>query len=262
MALMPATVVADPEPRGLRYGLFTAASGPLSLSGVRGGLGAGVRYSPVSCGRAHRYPIECDDTPPSKTFDEGADTIHAAPFLVYASETCGSVGTTAADMVEAVRRKMANGEQAEAERELADLLAADSQPVVSSDPGDLTYVVAELEEYLYNTASYGNVGVLHAPILAAAQAMSAGLIVESRAVPGLLTTRMGTAWSFGAYPDAGVMYITGNVTVWRADDIAFPPNEQTFDRSANQWYALAEREYAVAWDCVAAQAPFTPDSLS
>lgn len=262
MALMPAQPVPAPEPRGLRYGLFTAASGPLSLSTVRGGLGAGVVYEPVSCGRARRYPIECDDTPPDKTFDGIDDYVSAAPFVVYASVTCGSVGQTAGSMQEKVRRRLANGEQSEVEREIADLLAADSQPVYSSDPGDIAYVVAELEEYLYGTANYGNVGVIHAPFLAAAQAQAANLVIESRQVPGLATTRMGTAWSFGAYPDNGVMYITGSVTVWRADDVAFPPNEQTFDRSANQWYALGEREYAVAWDCVAAQAPFTPDTLS
>lgn len=256
---MPASVVPAPEPRGLRYGLFNAATGPLSLTAIRGGLGAGVTYEPVSCGRARRYPIECDDTPPEKTFDETEDYISAAPFLVYASATCGAVGASVETMQERVRRRIANGEQSEVERELADLLAADSQPVVSSDPGDLTYVVAELEEYLYGTANYGNVGVIHAPFLAAAQAQTANLIVESR---GLLTTRLGTLWSFGAYPDNGVMYITGGVTVWRADDVFFPPNEQTFDRTTNQWYALGEREYAVAWDCVAAQAPFTPDTLS
>lgn len=257
MALVPAQVVPAPEPRGQRYGLFNAATGPLELGGHA--LGAGVTYEPVSCGRAYRYPVECDSTPPSKTFDANDDYIDAAPFLVYSSLLCGSVGKTPADVEAKLLRRLANGEQAQAEAELASLLSANSDPIVSSDPGDITYVVAELEEWLYGTQLYGSTGVIHAPFLAAAQAQAANLIVESR---GLLTTRLGTAWSFGNYPDNGVMYITGNVTVWRAAQATVYPPEQTFDRAANQWRAVAEREYAVAWDCAAAQIPFTPDTLS
>lgn len=261
MALTPAPVVDAPEPRGLRYGLFLAASGPIDLP-ERGGRGGGVLYEPVGCGRAYRYPVECDDTPPEKTFDLGDEDIYAPPFLVYSSLTCGSVGTNAAAIEATLRRRLANGEQGQVEAELATLLAADSQPIAASDPGDIVYVVAELEQWLYGTALYGNTGVIHAPFLAAAQAQAAGLVVESRAVPGLLTTRLGTAWSFGNYPDNGVIYITGNVAVYRSPDVLIPPPEQTFDRIHNQWYAVAEREYAVAWDCVAAQIPYTPDSLS
>ncbi len=260
MALMPPSVEPAPVPRGLRYGLFNAANGPAELPGRS--LGGGLTYEPVSCGQAHRYPIECDDTPPEKTFDEADDWITADPFLVYSSFTCGSVGQTPAGIEDKLKRRITNGEQSQVELQLAGLLAADSQPVYSSDPGDLVYVIAELEQWLYGTAGYGNVGVIHAPFLAAAQAQAAGLVVESKGVPGMLTTRMGTAWSFGAYPDNGVIYITGLVGVWRAADVFVPPASLTFDRTTNQWYGLAEREYAVAWDCAAAQIPFTPDTLS
>lgn len=260
MALTPAQVVPAPEPRGQRYGLFIAANGPIDLTGNT--LGSGLTYEPVSCGVAHTYPIECDDTPPEKSFDEAEDYITADPFVVYGSFTCGAVGNDVASVAAKALRRLANGEQAQVEAQLGTLLAADSQPVSPGDPGDLAYVVSELEEWLYGVQLYGHAGVIHAPILAAAHAHAAGLVVESKQVQGLLTTRMGTAWSFGNYPDNGTVYISGAVTVWRATEPYFPPNEQTFDRTANQWYGLAEREYAVAWDCLAAQAAYTPDTLS
>lgn len=260
MALTPAPVVVAPEPRALRYGLFTAATGPVDLPSL-GGMGGGVRYEPVSCGRAYRYPVECDDSPPSKVFDPADTYVDAAPFVVYSSLTCGSVGQDAASIEAKVRRRLANGEQAQVEAELSDLLVAAPQVVTSSDPGDIVSVVAELEEWLYDTSLYGNVGVIHAPIAAAELAQAAGIVVESKPVPGLLTTRLGTAWSFGNYVP-GVIHITGSVTVYRSPDVMVPPPEQTFDRTTNQWHAIAEREYAVAWDCLAAQAIFTPDTLS
>lgn len=264
MAITPPVTVEAPTARGPRYGLFTAASGPLPLPDTERARGkaGGVRYEPTSCGRARRYPVDCDDTPGSKTFDPNDDYIDALPFVVYSSIECGSVGKTAEAITAKLLHRLANGEQGEVEAELADLLNADSVPVSPGDPTDIVYVISELEQYLYGTARYGNVGVIHAPILVAAHAAAAGHLIRDPAVKGLLTTPLGTAWSFGNYGDAGTMWITGSVTVWRADDIYIPPPEQTFDRTHNQWMAIAEREYAVAWDCVAAQAHFTPDSMS
>lgn len=257
MALMPPSVVPAPEPRGLRYGLFTASNGPLELAGHS--LGAGFQYEPVSCGRAYRYPIECDDTPPEKTFDEPDDFVVADPFLVYGSVECRPVGRTPEALEAIARRRLANGEQTEAEAELAELLAANDIAVGSADMTSLTAVVAELEQWLYGTMRYGNVGVLHAPARVAAYAMNEGGLVTARAAPGLLTTALGTVWSFGGgYPD-GTIYITGQTTVWRAADVMV---HRAFDHTGNMWTVLAEREYAVGYDCHVASAPFDFELVS
>lgn len=248
MALVPAPLVPAPEPRATRYGLLTAANGPLDLPPH--GAGGGIRYEPVSCGVAHTFPVECDDTPPEKTFDPNDDVVDAAPFLVYASLTCGSVGHTPGELEDKVRRRLAAGEQTQVEAALADVLSADATALTAPDPTAVASVVGELEAWLY--ARYGHVGYLHAPVRAAAAAQEASLLLRDGPV---WRTAMGTIWVFGGgYPDDDTVYITGQVTVWRSPDVQVPPAGQVFDRVTNQYALLAEREYAVAYDCVAASA--------
>lgn len=257
MALVPTSLVEAPAPRGLRYGLLTAAVGPLDLPAPHG-LGGGVQYEPVTCGFARHYPIECPVgvTPESKMFDPADPLTVADPFVVYATYQCTSVGHTAAELEAKVRQRLANGEQTIAESALADILAAGATPLVAPDPTSIESVVGELEEWLYGiaTANYGAVGYLHAPARFAAALAFAGLLVKDGPV---YRTQMGTVWSIGGgYPDDGTIYISGQTTVWRSVDILVPPVRETFDRATNQYLAIAEREYAVAYDCVAASATF------
>lgn len=249
MAIVPASLVPPPEPRAIRYGLLTAANGPLDLPA--NGAGGGIAYDPVSCGVAHSYPVDCDDTPPEKTFDPGDTLVEAEPFAVYASLTCGSAGYTGAELETKVRRRLEAGEQSAVESALADILAANATVLASADDTSVVAAVAELEQWLYER--YGHVGFLHAPVRAAAYAMDAGLLVRDGP---LWRTAMGTVWVFGGgYPDDDTLYISGQPTVWRSPDVQVPPAAQTLNRTTNQYYLLAERVYAVAYDCVAASVP-------
>lgn len=259
MAIVPAKVIPAPQPRGLRYGLLTAATGPLDLP-VPNGLGGGVRYAPDSCGQARTYPVDCppDVAPTQKVFDPIEDLIDADPFVVYSSLQCGSVGYTQAELEARVRRRFANGEQSAVETEMAVILAAAATPLTSPDPNSIESVVGELQEWLYGVGgvAYGNVGYLHAPVRVQAYAAFAGLLLSDGP---LWKTQMGTIWVFGGgYPDDGRVYISGQVTLWRAPDIFVPPVDQTFDRTHNQYKLVAEREYAGAFDCFAGSAEFTP----
>lgn len=261
MAYVPAPVVSAPEPRGLRYGLFTAATGPLALP-EPSGLGGGVQYEPASCGIAHLYPVECDGAPPTKVFDPADPLVTASPFLAYASLQCGSAGSTSATLEAKVRRRLANGEQTIAEQGLATALTAAASHVAAPDPSSIASVIGELEQWLYGiaTANYGNIGFLHAPPRFAVAAASEGMAVKDGP---LWRTPMGTIWVFGGgYPDNGAVHISGNVTVWRAANVFVPDPQQTFDRVRNQYHLIAEREYAVAFDCVAADAQYTPVAAS
>jgi hypothetical protein len=194
----------------------------------------------------------------NKTFDPNETPITREPFVIYSSLACGSAGKTSADLETKVRRRLANGEQSVAEAGMATILATGATPLVA--PGvTLTDVVGELEQWLYGTdttapadAQYGNVGYLHASPRIAAHAMDADLIVPDGP---LLRTRMGTIWVFGGgYPDDGTIYISGNVTVWRAPDVFVSPPQQILNLATNQYHLIAEREYAVSYDCVAASA--------
>lgn len=264
MPLFPAPVVTAPEPRGLRYGLLTAANGPLDLP-VQG-RGGGVQYEPVSCGRAYIYPVECPAgvTPPAKIFDGSDDVVEADPFVVYATYTCGAAGQSAQSVEAKVRRRLANGEQSQVEKALGDILAANATSVFPPESDNLWAVVGALEQWLYGTQGvdgqgYGNVGFLHASLRTAAYAQHGGSLIKDGSV---YKTPLGTIWVFGDYEDDGSVYITGNVTVWRSPDVQVPPAAQTLNRTTNQWWMLAEREYAVAYDCVAGAAVFAPEGTS
>lgn len=265
MVITPPQVVPAPEPRGLRYGLLQAANGPLDLP--THGLSGGIVYEPVSCGFARTYPTLCHDdiriSP--KEIDENEDPIERESFVAYASMVCGSAGKTGPDMEGRVRRRLTNGEQSVAEAGMAAILAAgviaDGTALVA--PGvTLTDVVGELEQWLYGTdplplpadAQYGNVGYLHASPRIAAHAMDADLLVPDGP---LLRTRMGTVWVFGGgYPDDGTIFISGNVTVWRSPDVFVSPTPQILNKTTNQYSLIAEREYAVTYDCVVASAVY------
>jgi hypothetical protein len=260
VVITPPQVVPAPEPRGLRYGLLTAATGPLDLP--THGLAGGIIYEPVSCGHARAYPTLChtDERVSGKTFDPNDAAISRDSFIAYATIACGSAGKTPADLETRVRRRHANGEQTVVESAMAAILSAGATHLVA--PGtSIVDVIGELEQWLYGAdttapadAMYGNIGYIHASPRIAAYASEADLIVSDGP---LLRTRMGTIWVFGGgYPDDGTIFISGNVTVWRSPDVFVPPVVQSLNRITNQYHVLAEREYAVSYDCVAAQATF------
>lgn len=258
MPMMPAPIVDAAQPRGLRYGLLTAAAGPLELPPHA--LASGVRFRPIGCGSAHVYPITCPtDDPADKTFDPEDAYIEADSSAIYATLECSRVGTTPAEMEARVRERLATGEQSGAERLMAASLAAGAVPLVAPDETSIRSVLGELEEWLYGDdgAAYGYVGFLHTPMRFANYLGANGLLI---AKGPLWTTHAGTVVVFGGgYPDDGTIYISGNVTVWRAADVNVPPAQDTWNQATNVFELLAEREYAVAYDCAAASATFEPE---
>lgn len=255
--MIPAQVVNPPEPRAQRYGLLTVANGPLSLPAPHG-LAGGVTYTPVGCGIAHLYAAACHTDNTTKTMDPGEDEVERESFIAYASLVCGSAGTTPAAMEARVRRRLADGEQIVAEAGMATILAAGATPLLPPITTDITDVVGELEQWLYGQApgdaGYGYVGYLHASPRLAAYANDRELLIRDGQI---LRTPLGTVWIFGGgYPDDGTIYITGQVTVWRSDDVFVTPATSALNRDTNQYRLLAEREYAVSYDCVAGSATF------
>lgn len=257
MGIIPYITVPAPEPRGLRYGLLTAANGPLDLPDhARAG---GIQYKPVSCGHAHTYPPECgpdEDTPTEKTFDPADDTIQRNPFIVYATYVCGTVGYTADELTTYALRRLANGEQTEAERALADIMIPAAAPLPAPDITDVVSVVGELEQWLYGgapgEANYGNVGYLHASPRMAAYFSDRHVLEQDSNV---WRTKNGTIVVFGGgYPD-GTLFITGQVTVWRSPDVFVYPPDRVLDRETNQYLLVAEREYVVSYDCLVGSSP-------
>jgi len=265
MALVPAPIVPAPEPLRARYGLFTAASGPLDLPAH--GEGGGVRYVPDTCGTAYPYGVACynvDNPAPDKPHDSDNAEVETGVFVVLSTMNCGAPGYTVEEYRTKVRRRLEGTEQAAVETaawsgldfegNALDILTLDGQAVdVDSgyDPGLITDVVGALERYAYTQQQYGYTAYIHAPVEVAAFAFESGLVLKDG---NRMVTPLGSIWSFGAYPSGSVI-ITGQTTVWRTPEIQV---YNAFDRVTNEVLVVAERAYAVGFDCLAGRAEFDP----
>lgn len=265
MALIPAPIVPAPEPLKPRYGLFTAASGPLDLSAH--GEGGGVRYVPDTCGQAHAYGVTCyggDNPAPAKPHDSDNDEVETGVFTVLSTLNCGAPGYTLAEYQAKVRRRLEGTEQAAVETALWSGLDFEGNPLdiltLSGQATDvdagydallITDVIGALERYAYTEQQYGYAAYIHAPVEVAAFGHEAGLVLKDG---NRLVTPLGSIWSFGAYPSGSVI-ITGQTTVWRAPEIQV---YDAFDTATNERLLVAERAYAVGFDCFAGRATFDP----
>lgn len=271
MALIPGPIVAQPQSLGRRYGLLTAAIGPLDLPSPHG-LGGGVRYEDETCGTAHPYPTNCDpEDNPAKPQDDGNAEVEARPFAVVAGMLCGALGFTEAEFRAKIERRLESGEQWAAEYALwhgeteaglsLDIesigTAADVDASQAYDPSHLASVVAALEGWAYGDQHYDGTAFIHAPVGVAAWGNAFGDLVIRDG--NRYRTPMGSIWVFGGgYPSDEGLRITGQTTVWRsATSFTFPP-DQTMDRTTNQRHLVAEREYAIGFDCFVGAAEFTP----
>lgn len=265
MALIPAPLIEAPQALRRRYGLFDAASGPLDLTPH--GEGGGVRYVQENCGQAYAYGITCytDDTqPPEKPLDADNDELETGVFAVLSTLNCSAVGYTLPEMQAKARRRLETAEQAAVESALWTGLDFEGNPLGirhlsedpdtvpgGYDPGLITDVVGALERYAYTVQGYGYTAYIHAPVEVAAFAAEAGLILPDG---NRKVTPLGSVWAFGAYP-AGSVIITGQTTVWRAPEIQV---YDAFETTTNERLLVAERAYAVAFDCFAGVAEFDP----
>jgi hypothetical protein len=260
VAITPAVIVAAPEPLGRRYGLLTAAAGPLDMPRT----GSTITYDPVSCGTARSLAAECVDPedPAVKTFDPGEDWVEGSAFVAYATLQCGSAGV--GDIEARVTRRLTNGAQSAVEQHLGAVLTDVAETVPAPVDTEASSVIGALEQWLYGTSDggkgYGNVGYLHAPFRMSSYLHKGTLLSTDSA--GRIRTRLGTVVVFGDYPDDGSVFITGHVTTWRAAEIAVSPREQVLNRTNNNFYMLAEQEWAVAYDCVAGVANYSVEGMS
>jgi hypothetical protein len=280
MPIVPGPLVTAPEPGRRRYGLFTAASGPLDLPSP-GGDGGGVRYQPDVCERAYAYPVACYPAPgppslPEKPQDPMEDEVVTGVFMALATLACNAVGYTEAELQTRVRRRLLAGEQGAVEAAFwsgwglfntsLDILnlAATADAVAVGDPLDLAHVVSALEEYAYHDQGYGYTAMIHAPVGVAAHAHEANLIVYDGP---LMRTPFGSTWVFGGgysgldelgnpAPDGGTyIHITGQTTVWRGTEENVV---SAFHPESNTRYLVAERPYAVGYECLNGRAAFDP----
>jgi hypothetical protein len=263
--LIPSPLVTAPIPIRRRYGVFDAANGPMDLPAH--GAGGGVRYVPDSCGEALAYGVTCyntDNPAPEKPTSSDFDEVSTGVFVVLTSLTCSAVGYTPDELRAKVRSRLENGEQATVESAfwtgedfegndlgILNLDGAAQDIAAGYDAGSIIDVVAALERHAYVVNGYGSAAYIHAPVEVAAHAANAGLILPDGARK---VTPMGSVWAFGAYP-SGEVIVTGQTALWRSPETQV---YDAFDTTTNERLLVAEREYAVSFDCFAGRAGFDP----
>lgn len=269
VATIPPLLIDKPTPTfPLRYGLFQAAVGPLDLP-VHGRNG-GLRYVTSICADGFGYEVACIGATASKTasFSAGSTTVTGTPFIVYATQVCGTVGYTFEEQRSMVVERLKAVEQGVVEDIFSQstfgqgpgLIAADGIATVVGAGDTITDVIGELERAMYcGTLSYGPPAYLHVPIPAFLR-MKQEHLMEFDGTRW--RTPIGTVVSTGCYanedplgaaPADGVfwLYITGQTAIWRTPDsqIQVAPVEGSLNRTTNQMLMLAEREYVVTYEC-------------
>jgi|SRR6185312_3531813 len=266
MAIIPGMTVPAPEPLRRRYGLFDAAIGPLDLP--THGQGGGVRYVPSGCGSVRALGIDCyaPGAAPTKPIDGDDEEIETGVFAVLGTMECTLVGYSQTELENKALRRLESGEMAAVETALWSGLDFEGNelgirnldetavPIPSGyEDGLITEVVGALERYAYTDQQYGGVAYIHAPIEVAAFAAEAGLVLAEQGSTRKITP-LGSVWVFGAYP-AGELIVTGQTTVWRGAGVDMAT---AFDRISNLELIVAERAYAVSFDCFAGRATYDP----
>lgn len=257
------------------FGLFSAANGPLDIP-VHARQG-GLEFQTVTCDLPTCFDSFCaavDAT--DKTFTSGGPSlITGDPFVVRSDLECAPVGLTDAQLRMWLLERLRAGEQSVVERTFSMGFCAAAPSLSNNTPAatnagpsaTIVEAVGELEAALY--AVYGQLGVIHAPFLAANYMKATHLIERDGPV---WRTAAGTVVSIGNYagegpagedPAAGTqnLYITGQVTVWRTpdSDVFATTMADALQRvpdgdpaiNGNQVFGQAEREYVVAFECAA-----------
>jgi hypothetical protein len=258
-------LIATPAVGQRRYGLFDAVASSNTMPTRM--IASGLQFLTDHCDPAVAYDQTCEVSP-VKPFTEGSDLMGADPFWVIARKRCGTVGRTAEEMRTAVARQLEAQAQTVVEEVLwdggglatipaAQTLTGSGATIVTPTAPGAGAAVAALEAAFYAMVGYR--GVIHVNTAAYA-AVEYAQLSDPAGGAGTLRTPLGSTWSFGAgydvtgpagvAPAAGFVwaFMTPPVHMWSAD-IPQPDARQTLDRTLNQWDVVAERVYALTWDC-------------
>lgn len=268
-AYAPPRLVAEPTPVPLRFGLFSVALMPAPEPEWE----AGVQWQPVACTPAAIAGSECTSpfgTP--KTYRTGQGLIVAEPFVVYGSSACSPIGGMWELGFQRAMAHLLAGEERAVERATYLGEAGGTMSMVSGATTDITPTpgtavtvtegVALLELWL--GANQHSPGVIRASRREATLMAAAHLLADPPGgSTGNLTTMIGTPVTAesgmtgktspaGGAAAAGKAWIfgTGRPVVRRSEPFMTPPERgAALDRLTNDLETLAERVYAVAWDC-------------
>lgn len=264
-ALAPPYLIDQPPAPPVPYGLFNVATGPMPFP-VEAAQAGGVIYQPDDCvDDVFLRMINCPPITGEVSFSGIEGAISGAPFAVYSTWTCSTVGYTLEEQVQRLRTRHALRTQTAVERLLW-------QGQTSATDGNITGLfagatnvgaagcVTEAVELLEQTLADNGVlaGIIHARVGMSSHLAQAHLVYDRGRKK---ETCYGTPYVFGqGYSGIGPtgqavdgttewMYATGRVVIWQDPTIWVPPAGDTVNRSLNTVNLVAQQVHAVAIEC-------------
>lgn len=264
--------VAAPTPANLPFGIFSIAT-MVPESDPHWQMG--VQWEPVACTATGIYSdCTCNVPATAKTYRTGTPLVIATPFTVYGSFKCSPIGRQD-DAFARAKAHLLSGEERSVEFAMATQTTHTSQALNSTNTVDTTPVpgtpvsvaqgVGILEAYIGANASGQGVILanrrdvtlmardhvlldpsksdtnLNTKLLTPVAALGG---FDGKTGPSATAAGSGNSWLFalGGRPiirRSEIMQVTGQI-------------EDSLDRSLNNLSILAERTYAVGWDCFTA----------
>lgn len=255
----------------LKYGIFSVAN--LEEAGT-GHWQQGNEWEPQLCGPAslYRCPTCAQNntgTSPAKEYtDEGVPLEEALPFTVYASFACTPIGNW--DRAEdRARAFLLSGEERAVEAMISDGVHAGSRALTNASSVDITPVagtpvtvaqgLAILEQYI--GANGKGEGVIIGTRRDVTLANANGKLIYSEesglytllgtpvaAVSGI-TGATGPNNEAAGTGEAWMFALGSRPRILRSEVFMTSSREQSLDTGFNNLNILAERTYAVGWDC-------------
>jgi hypothetical protein len=264
-ALAPPYLIDQPPAPQVPYGLFTVATGPMPFP-VEAAQAGGVIYQPDNCeDDVFLRMVMCPPITGAISFSGIEAAVSGAPFMVYTTYTCSTIGYTFEEQAQRVRTRHALRRQTAVERRLwggqtsatdGNITGLFANATNLGTASCVTEALEVLEQTLADNGVFG--GIIHARVGMANHFANSHLTVERGPRK---TTYYGTPVVFGqGYSGVGPtgqattgdtewIYASGRVMIWGNDEIWVPPVGETINRSTNTVYLAAEQVYAVAVEC-------------
>lgn len=263
--------VAAPVPSPTQFGLFSVAN--ILTGEADPHWMAGVEWEPVACTAAGIYngQLDCPNPGATKTYRSGTPRTTATPFTVYGSFSCSPIGRTQ-DADDRALDHLIYGEERAVElaiattathssKSLTDAAVVNVTPVPGT-PVSIAQGIGILEAWIAaNAAGQGTILANRLDALLGGANMA---IVEPRPGDTKLLTRLNTPVAalsgfnartgpnaVAAAAGSAWVFATGGIIQIRRSN-PFLLTEQIADslnRNTNALNILAERTYAVGWDC-------------
>ena len=266
--IAPPIYLQPPVPDAARFGLFSVAN---IVGDEPDRWKVGAEFEPLACDAAELASYNCEnENEPGYPLSirDGEGLVEIEPFLVYGSYGCKSLSRPFDEAEQRARLHLQLGEERAVERAIAAGGFGGAPTFQGADnltpAGGAVSVVdgfGLLEGYLGE--EYGGQGVIHAPRGLAARVGDNGIVHREgqrlETVVGTFVV-LGGGYSLanvgptGDAPPEGEawLFATSRPIIRRGEVYVTPDPDHFLQRGTNDVEIVAQRAYAVSWECVLA----------